>query len=292
MKKILLLTITAFATATLFSYTFKAEKPKPLTPACYISCFNIETREMIQLDALKPGFAMLHPNPTKYKLENALGKNIEFAATDGSKANGYFIKSKKKSNKWLFVIQEWWGLNDNIKREADKYYSDLDNVNVLAIDMYDGKIATDRDSAMKYMSSAKKERLETIVNAAINYAGNKANIYTVGWCFGGSWSLQTAMLAGKQAKGCIMYYGRPENDIEKLKAINCDVVGFFGNQDKGIPVEVVNKFEADMKTADKKITLNRYDAGHGFANPSNPSFNKEYTEDAYKKSIAFLKERM
>ena len=292
MKNILLLAVAAFTTATLLSYTFKRETAKPLSTECYVSCFNIETREMIQLDALKPGFAMLHPNPLKLILENAKGENIKFEAADGFNVKGYFIKSKKKSNKWLFVIQEWWGLNDYIKKEADKFYGDLDNVNILAIDMYDGKVATDRDSAMKFMSGAKKERLEIIVNAAINYAGKKANIYTVGWCFGGGWSLQSTILAGKQAKGCVMYYGRPENDIERLKTINCDVISFFGNQDKGITTEVVNKFEADMKTAGKKITVNRYDAGHGFANPSNPSFNKEYTEDAYAKAIAFLKERM
>ena len=292
MKKILLLTITAFAAAALLSYTLRKPAPKPLTPECYISCFNIETREMIQLDAVKPGFAMLHPTPLDFKLEKPKGKNIEFAAADGSKASAYFLKSKKKSNKWLFVIQEWWGLNNHIKKEAEKYYGDLTNVNVLAIDMYDGKLATTPDSAMLYMSSAKKERLEMIVNAAITYAGNKADIYTVGWCFGGGWSLQSSILAGKQAKGCIMFYGRPEKDIERLKTINCDVIGFFGNQDKGISKELVNDFENDMKTAGKKISLYRYEAGHGFANPSNPSFNKEYTQDAYTKAIAFLKDKM
>lgn len=292
MKKYLLLAIAAFISALLLSYTIKKPAPKLLTPECYISCFNIETREMIQQDALKSGFAMLHPNPKAFTLINPKGNTIAFPAADGSKASGYFIKSKKKSNKWLFVIQEWWGLNDYIKQEAEKYCNDLDNVNVLAIDMYDGKIATVRDSAMLYMSNAKKERLETIINAAIAYAGNKANIYTIGWCFGGGWSLQTAIIAGKQAKGCVMFYGRPEQDVARLKTINCDIIGFFGNQDKGIPQDVVNTFETNIKTADKKITLHRYEAGHGFANPSNPSYNKEFTKDAYQKAIAFLKERM
>ncbi|MFY7965105.1 MAG: dienelactone hydrolase family protein [Chitinophagaceae bacterium] len=292
MKKLLLIAVLAFSTALLFSYTSKKEAPKPLTPECYVSCFNVETREMISLDALKPGFAALHPKPLNYKLENQKGKVIEFTAANGSTAKGYFIKSRNKSDKWLFVIQEWWGLNDHIKREADKFYGDLDNVNVLAIDMYDGKIATTPDSAMLYMSSAKKERLETIVNAAIAYAGKKAEIYTVGWCFGGGWSLQSTILAGKQAKGCVMYYGRPETDIARLKTINCDVIGFFGNQDKGISQEVVNNFENNMKTAGIKLNLYRFEAGHGFANPSNPSFNKEYTEKAYQLAIAFLKARM
>lgn len=292
MKKLLLLSATALITASLLSYSFKQPEPKLLTPECYISCFNAETREMIQADAAKPGFAALHAVPKTFVLENPLGSTIQFPSTDGKDAQGYFIPSKKKSNKWLFVIQEWWGLNDYIKKEAENYYTDLDNVNVLAIDMYDGKVATTRDSATVYMSNATVTRLENIVKAAMAYAGNDAKIYTVGWCFGGGWSLQSTILAGKQAAGCVMYYGRPEKNIELLKTINCDVIGFFGTLDKGIPMETVDAFEKNMKDAGKNISIYKYEAGHGFANPSNPVYNKDAKEDAHKKAIAFLKSKM
>jgi carboxymethylenebutenolidase len=292
MKNLLLLSAAAFLTAIVLGYTFKTPEPKFLSPACAISCFNAETREMIQQDAAKPGFAQLHENPKYFKLENALGKPVSFKSPDGMDAQGYFIPAKKKSNKWLFVIQEFWGLNDYIKKEADTYYTELDNVNVLALDMYDGKVSTNRDSASAYMRAAKPERLENIIKGGLGYAGSNAKIYTVGWCFGGGWSLQATILAGKQAAGCIMYYGRPETNIEKLKTINCDVIGFFGNQDKGINPEAVNTFEKNMKDAGKNISVYRYDAGHGFANPSNPVYNKEATEDSHKKAIAFLKGHM
>jgi carboxymethylenebutenolidase len=292
MKQFLFLSFAAFITALMLSFSFKKATPETLSPECYISCFNLSTRDMIQLDATKPGFAALHENPKAFTLENQIGEMISMPSTDGINASGYFIKSKKKSNKWLIVIQEWWGLNDYIKQESEKYFKELDNVNILAVDMYDGKVASTRDSAMVYMSGAKKERLENIINAAISYAGEKAKIYTVGWCFGGGWSLQASILAGKKANGCIMFYGRPEKDVEKLKTLNCDVIGFFGNLDKGIPSNTVNDFEANMKAAEKNITLHRYEAGHGFANPSNPSFNKEATDDAFTKAIKFLKDRM
>ncbi|MDE3235013.1 MAG: dienelactone hydrolase family protein [Bacteroidota bacterium] len=289
MRKLLLLSAAAFGTAALLSYTFKRPEPKPLTPDCYISCFNAETRDLIQKDADQPGFAALHPYPIRYTLVNPLGNMITFASPDGNKASAYFIKAKKKTNKWLLVIQEWWGLNDNIKREAETFYKELGDVNVLALDMYDGKVATTPDSAMVYMRSAKADRLESIIKGGLSFAGSNAKIYTVGWCFGGGWSLQSTILAGKQAAGCVMYYGRPETDKEKLKTINCDVIGFFGNKDQGIKPEVVTAFENDMKALGKNIQVYRYEAGHGFANPSNPAFNKEATEDAHTKAIAFLK---
>jgi carboxymethylenebutenolidase len=292
MKKILLISALAFGTAALLSHTFKSPEPKPLTAACYISCFNAATRDLIQSDATKPGFAALHPYPKKIVFDNPLGNMVQFKALDGSMAQAYFIKAKKKTNKWLFVIQEWWGLNNNIKNEADKFSKELGDVNILALDMYDGKVAATPDSAMVYMRNAKADRLEAIVKAGLAYAGNEAKIYTVGWCFGGGWSLQSTILAGKQAAGCVMYYGRPETDIQKLKSINCDVIGFFGTKDQSIKIEFVDAFEKNLKETGKNVSIYKYEAGHGFANPSNPSFNKEATEDAHTKTIAFLKERM
>jgi carboxymethylenebutenolidase len=93
-------------------------------------------------------------------------------------------------------------------------------------------------------------------------------------------------------KGCVMYYGTPEKDKEKMAKIQCDVLGIFGTQDRGIPNETVDAFAASMKEAGKSFTLVRYDAVHAFANPSNPGYNKEFGEDAFQKSIAFLKARM
>ena len=293
MKKLLILTLAAFCTAAFLGYSYKAPAPEPLTPACYVSCFTTEMMDQFKTEASTASFAMMHDNPLAFTLADAAGKPVSFKAADGSNAMGYEIRSKKKSNKWLFVIQEWWGLNDYIKKESETFFTDLgEDVNVMAIDLYDGKIAATADSAMKLIQAAKTERLESIIKGAIAYAGTDAKIYTVGWCFGGMWSLQSTLLAGKQAAGCVMYYGRPENNIEKLKTLNCDVIGFFGNKDRSPSPEVVNKFEADMQAAGKKLTTHKYDAGHGFANPSNPIFNKEAAADAHAKAVAFIKERL
>jgi carboxymethylenebutenolidase len=249
----------------------------------------METQQAYQLEASTPAFASLHITPKMVDPSDLVGTMISFDAADGNKANAYFIPAKKKSNKWLIVIQEWWGLNNQIKMEADQYYKDLGDMNVIAVDMYDGKVAATPDSAMKLMRGADMNRMTAIVQGAIKHAGAKASIYSVGWCFGGMWSLQTAILAGPQAKGSVMYYGRPETNMEKLKSIQCDIIGFFGNKDQSPSPAMVNAFEQNMKDAGKNLSVNRYDAGHGFANPSNPSFNAAAKEDAYAKSIAFLK---
>jgi carboxymethylenebutenolidase len=292
MKNFLFLVLAALASACLLGYNLKATDSKILTPECYVSCFTADVREQFKDEASTMAFANMHETPLGFKMGKEKGKMISIKSTDGKDAWAYEIKSKKKSNNYILVIQEWWGLNDYIKVEAQNLSKDLSNANILALDLYDGKVAATPDSAMKLVQAVKTDRLENIIKAAIAYAGPDAKIFTVGWCFGGMWSLQASILAAKQGAGCAMYYGRPETNIEKLKKLNGDVIGFFGNLDKSPSPVMVNAFEQNMKTAGKILIANKYEAGHGFANPSNPSFNKEAREDAYKKTITFFKSRM
>lgn len=279
--RIIFITSLSLFTSLFFRLTPKQEETR--IPLCH-------GNDMSAM-AADPHFGRLHANPLPFTYQGA-GEMVKFSTADGQSANGFLLKAKKPSNKWLLVYQEWWGLNDHIKQEAETYYNDLDNVNVLAVDMYDGKVATQREDAMKYMQAANRDRLQSIMKGAITYAGPKAEIASVGWCFGGMLSLQSAMLAGKQAKGCVMYYGRPEQDVEKLKTLQTDVLGIFGSKDKGITPESVKQFEENMKKAGEKVEVKMYEADHAFANPSNPGFDKEATADAYKRSLSYLKDRL
>ncbi len=275
----------------LMGLTFKPEPTARPIPICHSAANDLAANDMAAL-ALDPDFQAMHPQPLPYTHLSAVGQMITFATPDGKTASGFMLKAPKKSKKWLFVFQEWWGLNDHIKRQAEVFYTDLSDVNVIAIDMYDGQLATVPADAGKLMSQTKPERIDAIIKGAIELAGKKAKIASVGWCFGGMLSLKSAILEGEQAVGCVMYYGRPEKDVEKLKTLNTNVLGIFGSQDKGIPVATVTEFEENMKKANKAVTIKMYDAGHGFANPSNPVFNQTAAEDAYKNALAYLKEKL
>jgi carboxymethylenebutenolidase len=257
-----------------------------------MSCCAPSATESFSQLASDKAFIMSHPVPLPFFYKSETGKSIVFKAADGTDAYGWEIKAKQPTNNYLFVIHEWWGLNDYIKQESEGLWSTLGNVNVIAIDLYDQKVATTREDAAKYMQAVNSDRAKAIIQGALAYAGTKAKIYTIGWCFGGGWSLQASLLAGKQAAGCVMYYGMPEKDIDKLKALHADVLGLFANKDAWISPKVVDEFAASMKTAGKKLILKRYDADHAFANPSNPAFDKDAKEDAHKNAVAFLKERI
>lgn len=258
------------------------------------SCCNVGANGMAAF-ASNEEFQLSHQLPLAYIHTSEVGGiMISFGTADNAQANGYLIKSKnEKSKKYLFVYQEWWGLNDHIKKMADKFYNDLNGeVNVLAVDMYEGQVATTREQAGKLMAGAKPERLEAIMKGAIVFAGKKAKIGTVGWCFGGGLSLKSAILEGKQAKACVMYYGMPVKDVAQLKTLKTDVLGIFAAREKWISQEVVREFEANMKAAGKKVTVHNFDNEHGFSNPSNPIFDQKAADEAYGYAINYLKTKL
>jgi carboxymethylenebutenolidase len=252
-------------------------------------CHTFPVDDMRQF-ALDPQFQALHDSPLPLDY-NGIGKKITFKTMDGTDAKGYFIKAKNKSNKWLLVYQEWWGLNEHIERQSDTFYKDLsENINVLAVDMYDGKSTSVPQEAGKLMSETKDARLVNIVNGAFAFAGPKAKVANVGWCFGGSWSLRSAILGGKNTVGSVMYYGMPVSDIDELKKLNSDVLGLFATETR-ISKEVIEQFDANMKTAGKKLTYKIFPGVHGFANPSNPKYDEENAKIAYGMALDYLRSK-
>lgn len=256
-----------------------------------MACCQVETFADYQLLGGAADFVRAHAEPLPFHFESKEGGDtIRFSTPDGKTAGAFLLKAKAKTTNWLIVYQEWWGLNDYIKRQAETFYTDLGGtVNVIALDMYDGKVATKREDAGKYMQEATPDRLESIMRGAVAYVGEKARIASVGWCFGGGLSLKSALIEGKQAVGCIMYYGMPEKDVEKLKTLNTDVLGFFAGKEKFITKAIVEEFAKNMATAGKTLDYKIYDAEHAFANPSNPNFDKDASAEAYQKALVYLK---
>lgn len=259
----LLLVGLAFALTTLsFSSGTKATDSK--MPMCH-------SVDEFAAFANDPAFLAAHPAPLPVQAVHQ-GKMVEFPVAGGANGHGFLMTAHGNSHKYLLLFHEWWGLNDYIKNETAMWCHDL-GINVLAVDLYDGKLATTPEEAGKLMQANDPARSAAIIEGAAKYLGDKADFRTMGWCFGGGWSLQAALLLKDKTKACVMYYGMPEKDVEKLKGLASDALFIHASQDQWITDQVVTDFEANMKSAGKMLSVHRFDANHAFANPSSPRYN-------------------
>jgi carboxymethylenebutenolidase len=231
-------------------------------------------------------FKAMHAPPTNGPVQLA-GQMVDLA---GGKA---YLALPKGQGPFpaILVIHEWWGLNANIQHWSDRLASA--GWAALAVDLYGGAVTANADDAMKAMKAVDDAKAAQVITAGLEFLAKDPRVQAptravIGWCFGGGWSLQTA-LAHPELAGAIIYYGQLETDPAKLKAIKGQLLGVFGNKDKGIPPAKVNEFEAALKQAGVKAEIRRYDADHAFANPSNPKYDEASSADAWSHVLAFLK---
>ncbi len=191
----------------------------------------------------------------------------------------------------IVVIHEWWGLNDWVKEQASKL-ADQGYV-ALAIDLYRGKAATRPDLAHELMRGVAEDRAARDLHAAVEFLRsqknvNKDRIGSIGWCMGGGYSFNLALQPTLTAD--VVNYGHLATDPEQLKKINASILGIFGGQDRGIPVDDVKKFEQTMKQLGKRVEIVIYpDAGHAFENPNNKQgYRANDAADAWKRTVDFL----
>ena len=217
-----------------------------------------------------------------------IGEMITFSIPQEHPGNAYLIKSETPSNNWLFVYHDRWGLSAEVKEEAYNLWKDLKNVNVMAIDLYDGKVAKSSGQAMRFLMSSQYNRNISIIKGAINYAGEDAKIGSLGWSAGGAWSLQTAIYAGEKEVACVVYYGMPEYDVDKLKKIESDVLAIFADMDTWITPGLVSRFQDKMDIAGKELREIEYKGTGDFANKNSSKYNYENAEHAYSQVLTYL----
>lgn len=226
-----------------------------------------------------------------------VAEEVDYATLGGVRVRGHRAQPADAAGPLpgLIVIQEWWGLNDNVRAMADRFAGE--GYRVLAVDLYEGKVATTAEAAAATMQGAMKDPARLLDNLKQAHAYLKAagsdRIGVVGWCFGGGWSLETGLALGEGIAATVMYYGRVKSDPAELAGLRSPLLGLFGALDQGIPVESVRKFEAALKQADKPAEIVVYEgADHAFANPSGSRYQEAAATDAWRRTTAFLAKQL
>jgi len=234
-------------------------------------------------------------NGTEVELQNSTVSYIEGA-------KGYLVFPVRQENNAsklpaVIMIHEWWGLNNHIKDMANLLAKE--GYVVLAADLYNGKVAADPNEAGKLVQSVRANQENAITNlkAAVKYVSSlpivdKSKIASIGWCFGGGQSLQLALNSQDQPLAAtILYYGTPlVVEKSELSKIKWPVLGIFGDKDQAIPLKQINQFKTALDEIGITNEIHIYPGiGHAFANPSGDNYAPKETQDAWEKTLSFLK---
>src|SRR6187402_3372252 len=92
------------------------------------SCCNAHATDAFAMLGSNAAFQSAHLSPEPINFTPSKGEMITYKVTGGKDANAFFVRADNKSDKFLFVFHEWWGLNDHIKREAERFATDFPGV--------------------------------------------------------------------------------------------------------------------------------------------------------------------
>jgi carboxymethylenebutenolidase len=202
----------------------------------------------------------------------------------------------------VVVIHEEWGLNDQIKGVADRLAAE--GYLALVPDFYRGKMPTDAGYAQNLARGLNDDWAMGAINGAAAWLrstdakerrrspGQRMPVATLGFSMGGRLSLYAA-LKGADIQAMAMFYGRVETDSRMLDPIAVPVLGIFGNEDRGVPLDQVKAFEAALKAGGKRATVLVYTGvGHSFFNEERPGYDPDISVDAWERTTMFLRDNL
>jgi carboxymethylenebutenolidase len=262
------------------------------------------------LALIKPEITVLaahrhdYPSPTAIALVEpkvpVVTKSVEYVTIDGQAINGYYAYPEGATEPLpgIIAIHEWWGLNDNIKAITRRLAGE--GYQVLAVDLYNGQIAQTPEKATQLVLQVTGNPLgaEANITKAYKYLTEEKKapkVATIGWCFGGSWSLKTALIFPEELDATVIYYGGEVGSAtpKELSKLKMPILGIFGAKDDSIPVKTVEKFQSTLDELGKEAEFHIYDnAGHAFANPSGQNYVPEAAESAWEETTKFLEEHL
>lgn len=224
-----------------------------------------------------------------------LSETVEYATVNGKPVEGYLAYPENAHGglPGILVFHEWWGLNEHIRQMADRLAAQ--GYVVLAVDLYSGRVAETPERARELMQEVMDK--QGLVNDNINQAYKfiteeigALSVASIGWCLGGTMSFNTALLYPEQLDATVIYYGFV-TDVSRaqLAGLEMPILGFFGAEDQGIPVEGVQAFRDTLGDLGKDADITIYEgAGHAFANPTGDNFQPEIAEESWQKTLKFL----
>lgn len=213
---------------------------------------------------------------------------ITFSRPDGQSCRGYYVEPANGNRApGIVVIQEWWGLNDQIKGVADQLTQQ--GYRVLVPDLYKGKVTVEAAEAEHLMSDLDFGDAATQnIRGAVQYLkADSDKVAVMGYCMGGALTVLSAVYV-PETDVAVCWYGVPPAEAADASTISIPFQGHFAQQDAFFPPDQVKAFEARLKAGNVTHETYWYDAQHAFANENNAIYDPDATKLAWERSLAFL----
>lgn len=216
-----------------------------------------------------------------------MGEMIEFAGLDGQGLKGY-LAAAGQGRPGVVVLQEWWGLNAQIKGVADRFAAA--GYNALVPDLYKGRVTRDPDEANHLMNGldfpgATRQDIRGAVRR-LKAMGGKVGV--MGYCMGGALTIAAAVRV-PEVDAAVCLYGIPPAAFAAPGNIRVPFQGHFANQDTWCTPAAVDELEAAMRAAGQAPEIFRYDAAHAFCNETRPEvYNAAFAAQAWERMLGFF----
>jgi carboxymethylenebutenolidase len=194
-----------------------------------------------------------------------MGTVVQFERCDGQLIEGYLAEPSSPSAPAIVVIQEWWGLNAQIRGVADRLATA--GYRALVPDLYRGKSTVDAEEAHHLMSGLSfGEAASQDIRGAVQFLKSTSNkVGITGFCMGGALTL-LSLCAAPEADAGVVWYGCPPLDYIDATKLNVPLQGHFATQDEFFPITTIDALEQKLCAADVSFEFHRYLAHHAFAN--------------------------
>ena len=219
-------------------------------------------------------------------------KNVTLKTDGGLEVSAALAVPAQTPAPAVMLVHEWWGLNDQIKSVAAELAKQ--GYLALAIDLYRGQVTDDPSAARNFMTRVDAAAASDTVGSWLRWLKSTGDgtgkAATIGWCFGGGWSLNASL--AEPVDATIVYYGyvtKPSGDLEALQG---PVLGHFAERDRWINHDMVDGFESEMGKAGKSVTNHWYSADHAFANPTSARYDDDDAALAWQRSLDFLRQNL
>ena len=229
-----------------------------------------------------------------------MGENVSFAS-NGDSADGYLAVPASGSGPGVIVVQEWWGLNPQIKGMADRLAAE--GFVALAPDLYHGELAEhdEMDKAGHLMNTLPADRAARDMLGAVDYLLGRAEVTSskagvIGFCMGGMLTMILAAIGGDKIGAACPYYGAPIfGNAPDWSNLTAPISGHFAENDDFFGPDKIRPLEEELRSLGKDVTLKiEPGSGHAFANETNAmgSYDKDLAEACLAESFAFLKQHL